>query len=359
VEFSLGCSGFVELSPGVLRLNLVTKFRFNDSVLKLLPVPEDAPMQALSKAAMGQSEPYEMKRYGVYCRKYIPWAFTRAIDETSVVWSLTVVARKSDVDLNCYERSEVYVTLTLTDFMRYYPFVLKVMAIRIVLDGTGPHGGCGRLNLLPRRSAIGAPADVDFDVFTAVTSSLQLADVKKDAAVMTMVRNQNVGGTKGAFTRIYAVCIFECSWYENVVKYAVVSSALMLFVPFSLNVENGINDTYGVGITLILTQAALLFILPETDELTTTERILVSQMLITIIMLLSLSFMEKNEDGVIPVHDAFIPCLCTVIGMSMIAVGWLVDAFFRNRAIKNRVREAMVSRDGYDVADFVHIERIV
>ena len=107
--------------------------------------------------------------------------------------------------------------------------------------------------------------------------------------------------------------------YENVVKYAVVSSALMLFVQFSLNVENGINDTYGVGITLILTQAALLFILPETDELTTTERILVSQMLITIIMLLSLSVMEKNEDGVIPVHDAFIPCLCTVIGMSMIA----------------------------------------
>jgi hypothetical protein len=133
----------------------------------------------------------------------------------------------------------------------------------------------------------------------------------------------------------------------------------MLFIPFSLNVENGINDTYGVGITLIFTQATLLFILPEKDESTTTERILVSQMLITILMLLSLSCMEQNEDGVIPVHDAFIPCLCTVIGASMMAVGWLVVAFFRNRAIKSRVREAMVSRDGYDVADFVHIEGII
>lgn len=369
VEFSFSCAGYVwDEGSGTVRLNLVVKFRFNSATLKLLVLPEDFKIDKLVPG-------FSIKSYDSGIHKIIPWSFTRATEWTPLVWSFVInepntskdFSESGEKDLNCYERMELIATIPLLHFTRYFPFTVQVLAVRICLDGTGESS---RLNLLPRRTKIGDFPDVDLDVFTAKTSQLRLSKVQKDpdseikstddANVMTMIRQQKVGGVEGVFTRVYAVMLFSdgVQGFENFFKYIMISSILSFFIPLSLSAEDITMEQYrgdGVVPSIVLTQAALLFILPDKkNEFNSTEMIIVIQMIVGMSVHIYLCLQYPSNDMLIncEYHNA----LYVMSGMVGVCMLLLIHAYFKHLILKNRIKTASAAVD--DSCDYGNYERV-
>eukprot|EP01084_Bolivina_argentea_P021454 39866_1 len=228
-----------------------------------------------------------LKDYGSM-KRFFPFMIFNAIEESPINWSY-LNKQQNNTENRIYERIELYVTLTNVIFERYAPFTLKLLNIKIGTDGTFK---AGLINLIPKEKN-GQP-QIDWGVFQKDTSSFVLNDNnnhisinEKDSNVFCkmFVRDLRVnskGNLSGIYTRIYTCLFFELNWFEDLFKYVLVSTILMYLLVFTADLEVG--DLLATNLTLILTEVALLFVLPPTDDFTTTERVLTAHILIMVII---------------------------------------------------------------------------
>ena len=186
---------------GRMKLHLVLKFWYHESLIKEF---------------FGAKKPKEkiQKRYGTAHRLF-PYCIFNSIEETPISWTY----QENDQGM-VYERIELFTTVTYVQYMRYYPFVLKLLNLKVGTDGTAK---TGVINLLPKLKK-GKP-DVDFGVFTKETSENRISDTGIDTGdvicrmVVRDLTENTLGNLAGIYTRVYTVFVFEAKWLENFAEY--------------------------------------------------------------------------------------------------------------------------------------------
>ena len=103
------------------------------------------------------------------------------------------------------------------------------------------------------------------------------------------------GNIAGIYTRCYATFFFEQKFSENLFKYIFISMLLLHTTYFLPLLE--INDMVGTVITLVLTEVAFFFVLPETQEYTTTELVIIAHTLYMLGELFVLGFAQASGDA--------------------------------------------------------------
>ena len=351
--------GGVHPVPNGLRVYMVMKFRYGKEVLDYLPIPaNERPTQF----------PFDLKKYYHNCSRWVPWCFVGCFDEQHINWSV-----KIDQYGNCYERLEFYASFTLINHDIYFPFTLKALSFRISLDGTGRSGDINLIPLLKKNkdgeflTLTGGcyEPNVEYQVFTKPTSVESVEDVSKDAFTRMMVRNQSgMSGTTGTYTRVYAVLLFESNWLEDFLKFIGLSGAMLFIIPFSLGdslVDGedsavGILDTFGVTTTLSLTQAALLFILPDTGGFTTTESVIVFQILSIFVLSFIVGMGGFGDMGKsVPSYSA----LGYVTSVNGISIAWTLVARHRYQKLVAKIRDALRFKGAHHVVDFDEVEKLI
>merc|ERR1719469_279193 len=176
-------------------------------------------------------------------------------------------------------------TFSLVEFDQYYPFNISALAMKITIDGTGKSANCNLLPMLKDDGTINA----DFGIFKKVTSPFRVADVEQDCFCSTMLRGEahNYGPTQGTYTRVYVICLFTASAWEHLIKFVLTSTMLISIIPLVPLVGGDRVNVIEIGVTLVLTQVALVFVLPQSDTFTTAEQLIVTNvMMLSIIMML-------------------------------------------------------------------------
>ena len=359
VEVSLSFKGCIGLASGDLRIQVVLKFRYHQDVLKLVPLPLGETPESIIQ---NKKLPYVHKEYGERCLKYIPWHLESAVDETPRSWCFTMKKEaESPTDLNCYERMVIDTTIAITAFTYLYPFMLDVICVRIILDGTGESE---KINLIAKREKNTGKPDLDYSIFSKQTSRYCIDDEKKDISLITMVRDQNVGGTKGLFTRVYATMIFTngtVGWLQAFTKYCIVSTVMMYFIPLSLHDEEiSLEGLIQIGITIILTTSALLFTVPRNYDFNTVEQILIMHMIIPVVIMMILSgrVIKANNKSDVLIEDRDY-VLSAVICVSVFTILWVDRAFLVFTKFVNKVREAIAPPPHVDVVGYSRIEDLL
>ena len=255
VEHAFSLHNMVEVEGGV-RLHIVLKFKYDAEHIE--PV-------------FGATKPEQdvQKLYGEAHRLF-PYCIFNSIDEVPLSWTYQNNAGR------VYERIEMLVTLTDVKYMRHYPFELRLLSIKVGSDGTAK---TGRVNLLPEVKKGTQEPNVDFGVFKKKTSALQIsADaVEKGDVICRMVmrdlQGDSLGNLNGLYTRVYTVFFFETPYWENLFKYIILSTLLLhtaMFLP-----GEPPSTIVSTVLSIVLTEVALLFVMPETGDFTTAESVVV------------------------------------------------------------------------------------
>ena len=91
--------------------------------------------------------------------------------------------------------------------------------------------------------------------------------------VMRDLNSDSLGNLAGLYTRVYTIFFFETPYWENLFKYVILSTLLLqmtCFLPL-LDVSNQVATL----LAIVLTEVALLFVMPSTSEFTTAEAVIV------------------------------------------------------------------------------------
>ncbi len=152
--------------------NQVLKFRYDASLIE---------------KCFGGIRPDEdvVKEYHSARRLY-PFCVFNSLDEVPLSWTYQRNPETNQV----YERAEYLMTVSSVSFLRYFPFELQLLNVKVGSDGTGK---TGRVNLIPSPS-------VDFGIFQKPTSDWCVTD-PKNAVCRMVVRNlsdKTLGNTAGA-----------------------------------------------------------------------------------------------------------------------------------------------------------------
>ena len=227
------------------------------------------------------------KRYGEPHRIF-PYCIFNSLEEDPVSWTFQCDEGR------VYERCELFCTLSDVTFHRYFPFSLRLVSLKVGTDGTAK---TGLINLVPEMQPGTTVPNVDYGIFRKQTSEHRIA--KPDDAVMRMVvrdlSSVTEGNIAGIYTRCYATFFFEQKFSENLFKYIFISMLLLHTTYFLPLLE--INDMVGTVITLVLTEVAFFFVLPETQEYTTTELVIIAHTLYMLGELFVLGFAQASGDA--------------------------------------------------------------
>jgi hypothetical protein len=422
VEVSFSLHGYQPTLSGCgVRLHLIVKFRYQSAlfdVLDLTPaqraISTDLVQRAKdyrqrleraksesdsdSKHAAAAAMPAALsaptaKVHGENSDAFIPYCLIGAVDQKICNWSLTVGVDDGGDRLpamDVYERIELFTTIYLVQHACNFPFQLKCLVVRIATDGTGCSA---HLNLLPRRKKLRVesdesaqchgdsdsgngngnacnsdchcqtqrnPPDGDFGIFTKKTSKLKVQNAKTDTYMTLLTRDESQchSGTKGVYTRCYVAVLFNEDWVPDALKYLLVTAILSLVLPFSLSSTTSIADFIAHGLTISLTQAALLFIIPDTGSFTATERIVVFNIMMAAVLMIGSFFsVEYVSDDL---HDYFIVGIIWYAVSLVVSASIFVHAYFRHQSLVAEIRAAL---DGdkaqYDVAFYPKLEALV
>lgn len=276
-SFSLHAMTAVE---GGLRLHIVLKFKYDESLIE---------------GYFGATKPEAdvEKRYGEAYRLF-PYCIFNSIDEVPLSW--TYQNKNGQV----YERIELYVTVTFVKFSRYFPFVLKVLNLKVGADGTAK---TGFINLMPELNKDGEP-NVDFGVFTKKTSDFYIqpdAVQTGEVACRMVVRDltaSSLGNMSGIYTRVYTVFFFEANWMEDFFKFIIVSLCLVWMIGYAPHL--GFADSLATCMTCILTQVALFFVIPQDESTVTAELLMIKHILYNFLVTFFVGWIKSNEIDSVP-----------------------------------------------------------
>eukprot|EP00933_Yihiella_yeosuensis_P050134 TRINITY_DN47899_c0_g1_i1.p1 TRINITY_DN47899_c0_g1~~TRINITY_DN47899_c0_g1_i1.p1 ORF type:complete len:379 (-),score=66.54 TRINITY_DN47899_c0_g1_i1:173-1309(-) len=323
---------------GGMRIHLVMKFKYDEALI-----------QDVLCGTKPETD-YE-KRYGEAYRIF-PYCIFNSIDEVPISWTY------QNTNGRVYERVEMYATVTDVNFTRYFPFVLKVLNLKVGSDGTGK---TGKVNLLPELQQDGKTPNVDFSIFRRSTSDLYIKPdgVEQGNVVCRMVvrdlSGQTLGNLAGVYTRVYTVFFFESYHLENMFKYIMVSLFIVhvsCFCPFM-----ELSDMMGTMLTLILTEVALLFTLSHSNEVTTAETIMIAHInyMFMVTLVLGIAQVLEKETETLEIFHTMVGANMVVTILSMMYIFWEYSAFLRLvKAVKAKFRSV------HDfVSDFKGIDELI
>lgn len=304
---------------GGIRFHLVLKFKYDDKHIE---------------SVFGAKKPKAAieKRYGE-AHRIFPYCIFNAIDEVPISWTYQNSGGR------VYERIEMYATVTNVNYMRYFPFVFKVLNLKVGSDGTAK---TGLVNLLPELKADGMTPNVDFGIFTKETSEfhIQPDGIEKGDVVCRMVvrdlSGDSLGNLSGIYTRVYTVFFFESEWAEDLLKYLLTSMLLVymtVFLPFLK-----IQDLLATSLALILTEVALLFVMPPTMRFTTAETTIVIHMMYMFLLTFVIGLPLTCGVVVQPLRASMVLFALNAI-MTAVTAAWMVREWLAFNELKARVRQ--------------------
>jgi len=336
-------------SAGRLRMQVVWKFRYPKKALEFFGV--EIPTQL----------PFSIRRTGIECRRWLPMTVEGFYDEQDINWSVTI-NEKGD----CYERLQQYATVSLLHYNNYYPFTTKVLAIKLILDGTGRSA---HVNLIPRlKQSEGKwctettgdyKIDTEYGAFLKTTAAESASPDSMLGAMM--VRQQNATGTTGTFTRIYYTIVFPQDWGQPFLKYIVVSCLLLCFVPW-LGGSAGLDDTIANGAVIISAIILLLFTLHD-DHSSTTRDILTIHLLTCSFMVFTIlhGVYDTRREECDSYKDSCPSNFLRLANLVVIGItlAMVAHAYFRNYSLCKSIRTAFKFTSDYHVCDFDTLEKYV
>lgn len=295
VTFAFSLHNAKCVSDGEFRLHYVIKFHYEESIIPLFgkQKPSDDELTILH-AKDGTKEEY-LKIYGEP-RRLFPYCIFNSLEEETLSW--TFQCKNGMVD----ERTELFCTLSSVSYKRYHPFVLDLLCIKVGSDGTAQ---TGLLNLVPMTDSDGT-AKVDYGVFMKSTSDYKIKVDKEgnpteDSVICKMVARdlteKTLGNASGIYTRVYTTMFFDDTSIESFCKFILLSLVLMnttVFLP-----EMGIEDNFGALMTIVLTEVALLFVLPESSEFTTAESVIVGHSIYMIAILFGIHAEDPSLETIL------------------------------------------------------------
>jgi len=241
----------------------------------------------------------------------IPYAIANAMDTHQISWS----ARQLVTGVE--ERIGLIVVLTSVSYNRYFPWELPLMFLTIQMDGT-----CNskKVNLVPHTRR-GCRAGV----FSKETSPLTLANSERDRTCRIYLRDartteereedrRNRTGEPELETSVVVTFLFQSDVWENLRKYIGVACCVTLLAIFLPAMK--IPEMVATALAMILAIVGLLYVMPDNDEFTTTERVLTTQIIGVVFMTVWLGVMkalgrdrfepgDPDEDGL--KHWWFLP----------------------------------------------------
>ena len=211
--------------------------------------------------------------------------------------------------------------MTECRFDRYYPHILNLIHFQIGTDGTRRSE---LINLVPKPQSASNPTPaLDLGVFMRDTSVFTIqenkdgelqhevnalhSDVFCKTVVVTSKESVDFDQTaelstgEEVSTRIYLCLFFESVWPAamDIFRFMVVSSILVSLTMFTRDME--LDDFFAANSALILTDVALLLTLEKSDQLTTTERVLV----LHVLSMLVVTIFEASAQTGDPIADDF------------------------------------------------------
>ena len=250
VLFTFSLHNAVKSDDG-FRLHLVLKFKYDVTTIEEC-FGVDRPSSSFEQ------------RYGDPFRIF-PFCLFNSIDESPISWTYQLTGER------VYERCELFCTLSDVTFLRFFPFELRLVSLKVGTNGTAK---TGLINLKPELLKDGKP-NVDFGVFKKDTSVFRIT--KPENAMMQMVirdlSESNEGNISGIYTRCYTTFLFEQRFTENVIKFIAFSMILVLTTIYLPKFE--LSDIVSHVLALVLMESFLYFVLPHTQGYTTTERVLI------------------------------------------------------------------------------------
>ena len=315
-------------SDNGMQLHLVLKFRYDVSCIALF----------------GAEKPENdvEKRYGDAHRLF-PYCIFNSVEETPISW--TYQLKGTEVN----ERIELFTTVTNVKYMRYYPFVLKLLNLKVGTDGTAQ---TGLINLLPELEKGTNEPKVDFGVFKKETSAYRIDKdgIKNGDVICRMVVRdltaKTLGNFSGIYTRVYTVFFFEAKWVENFATYIVFSTIMMHLTVFLPKLD--LASLVGTVLAVALTEVALLFVMPPTDEFTTAECVVIVQSLYVIIQAFVVGLACDDEisgttDCVIQMWHMFIANMVVTV----CTVAWCVLEYRRYKGLVRSIKDTFKSVHAY------------
>mmetsp|Transcript_1450 Transcript_1450/g.3679 ORF Transcript_1450/g.3679 Transcript_1450/m.3679 type:complete len:383 (+) Transcript_1450:121-1269(+) len=254
----------VDHDNATVAMHLVFKFRYDDSIIEDI-LGAEKPAKSLER------------RYGE-AHRIFPYCIFNSVSEEPISWAYQNEGGR------VYERIELFATLTMVKYLRYFPFQLLLLPLKVGTDGMAK---TGLINLKPETRAGSDAPNVDFGIFTKATSALSIrGDTAKAMNDQVMCRmfvrdlsRKSMGNVAGTYTRVYTVFFFQAPFFEtlsNLLKYVIVSTVMLNLTSFVLSSAEAILSAV---LAISLADIALLFTLPKHTTAITAERVVICHVL--------------------------------------------------------------------------------
>eukprot|EP00415_Alexandrium_ostenfeldii_P000696 UN0696 len=154
----------------------------------------------------------------------------------------------------------------------------------------------------------------------------------------SVLHTRDPAGAHELQTTVIASFIFEGETVENIFKYVGVSSVMFLLAMFLPAMELGGMVQTGLG--MILADVGLLYVLPANDHFTTTERIIVCQ-LIALILLTLFTGLLSDKFGVFKANDhvfLFVWITLFVVGVSAL---YMAKEYLKFWSLRLKIKDGL------------------
>lgn len=271
-------------------VHLVLKFRYDESIIEDI-LGAEKPARAVEK------------RYGEAFRIF-PFCIFNSVREEPISWTYQNTGGK------VYERIELFVELTTVRYLRYFPFELSLLPLKVGTDGTAK---TGLVNLRPELKPGTNIPNADFGVFAKATSELHIGNIETaldDTVFCRMfvrdLSGKTLGNLAGIYTRVYCVFFFQAPVSENMFKYIILSTLLLNLPIFVADADK--ESMVSTVLAIALSDIALIFTLPRQKNATfTAEVLIISHVLYELLLVFAMCYKKliwNSEVGIVGVGMA-------------------------------------------------------
>lgn len=340
VDFATSFHTWAAVEEGV-KMHMVLKFYYSLDLLPFIGIDKSE----IDAAHDGESGTVIRRGRGG-CGAWFPYCFFNALSEEHISWSI----QKSKDGRSLYERIEMYATVAMSCFADNFPFVLRILPIKIGVDGLAE---THRINLKPKMSSNGQP-DWNIQLFLRKTSEFQLMSTHDAYAMMLASADSDEIQSGRFFTRGYQLFFFNCATGENLLKFIGISTCIFFLFSFYPAYAMIDEETYtveglvGAASTAVLADVALLFVVPDEGGFTVAEKVIVLHCLMIVVVTAVLCPGYFDQWWHLAVTDLCVLSLTT----ALVLRGYM--QFYRT---KHEIKKLIDTQEGH--TDFDEIDRLL
>ena len=152
--------------------------------------------------------------------------------------------------------------------------------------------------------------------------------------VMRDLQGDSLGNLQGLYTRVYTVFFFETPYWENLFKYIILSTLLLhtaMFLPLL-----DLASMVGTVLSIVLTEVALLFVMPHTTEFTTAESVVVAHSVYMLILGYSVGVTQLDGSATVPISSMTVVAIdCAITALT---TGYVLHQFAKYKAMVRTIK---------------------